>query len=38
MTAFSALQGIYGRASGTGQGMALMLFSALCFVLSLIHI
>ena len=32
MTAYSSLQGIYGRASGTGQGMALMLFSALCFV------
>ena len=32
MSAFTALQGVYGRASGTTQGMVLMLFSAMCFV------
>ena len=32
MAAFAALQGIYSRASGTSQGMMLMLFSTICFV------
>ena len=32
MAAYTALQGLYTRASGTSQGMALMLFSAICFV------
>jgi drug/metabolite transporter (DMT)-like permease len=32
MAAFTALQGLYSRASGTSQGMMLMLFSTICFV------
>jgi drug/metabolite transporter (DMT)-like permease len=32
MAAIIALQGFYSRSSGTSQGMALMLFSTVCFV------
>lgn len=32
MTAIGALQGAFNRANGTAQGMALMLFSTVCFV------
>jgi drug/metabolite transporter (DMT)-like permease len=32
MSAYTALRGIYDRASGANQGMVLMLFSAMCFV------
>ena len=32
MTAMAAMQGAFDRSSGTAQGMALMLFSTVCFV------